>query len=268
MIKIFPALAASLALGLFLAGCLGSSKEVTFAPAIPPVLFKHDHVTAQTLTDSIKNAKCPDSMALDASVAYPTATGSAAVDQYFADYAKKFVQSAAESDAAGDEGVCSLTSNLYQRADFNSYKPSPNILGVLYTIDSFTGGAHPDLNYASHNFDLAAGKEITIASLFPNPKDGIAKLYEYAYSDLCTASGARAAAQTVLGGTCGTDTKAPAALTNLKGPLDQLGHLVLTDAGALLSFSPYDIWSWSQGPYQLAIPKEKLIEMGAKNFWQ
>jgi hypothetical protein len=256
----FMLLAAALALPL--AACNQAAK--TAEP------LKYRYVTGKSKTETVKHSVCPDKMALDLSAYYPEGTGSAAVDQFFENYAANFIHkqaSEAQADALKNDSACSFDDNLFATADFQPFKSSPGTLAVLYTLSSFLGGAHPSLDYSSFNFDLASGRELAIADLFNDPKAGIGALYSYAYSELCSAKGGREAAQTVLGGTCGKDKKAPKALLALSGPLDSLGHMVLTETGASLNFTPLDLWSWSQGPFKLDIPKEKLLEMGAKDLW-
>lgn len=248
----------------FLASCATPAREV-----VHPVK-DHPFVTAKSKGESIKHLTCPTKIALDSTIVYPQDTGNAVVDQYFEKYSSDFLENSKTSyqeSVLNDPSVCTFDYNLFSHADFDSYKAGANTLGILYTLSSFVGGAHEELDYRAFNFNLTNGLEMHIKDLFPRPKTALPKLYNYVYTELCTATDAHGAASTVLGGTCGTDKLAPKEFSALNGSLDQIGHMILTADGANLNFLPLDLWSWAQGPYTLSIPKEKLIEFGAKDIW-
>jgi hypothetical protein len=254
----------SLIFVLALTACTKPSQPTTHVPK------EHPYVTAKVKDESIKHSTCPTKIALDAYIVYPQDTGNAHVDQFFEKYSDDFLNNAKTSntEVLANSSVCTFDSNLFTNADFDSYKTNHNILGIFYKISSFVGGAHEELDYRSYNFDLTSGKELNIIDLFPRPKSSLPKLYSLVYSELCTDSPPEhSAADTVFGGTCGKDKTAPKEFLNLRGPLDNLAHLTLSAHGAHLNFLPLDLWSWSQGPYSLFIPKDKLIEMGAKDLW-
>ncbi|MDR2339161.1 MAG: DUF3298 and DUF4163 domain-containing protein [Deltaproteobacteria bacterium] len=220
-----------------------------------------------TLSETVRNTKCPSKMAMDISAKYPINTGNAQVDAFFKGKADNYLSSMKNDDANSDEGNCSLGSNLYANSDYKSFKPNPETIGVLTTIETFTGGAHPNTELQSNNFDLRTGKEITIEDLFVKTRTGISGIYDLAYAELCKKTATHDAARAVLGGECGKDKRAPSQVFGLTGPLDNLGHMVLTEQGADLNFLSYDIWSYAQGNFTLPISKDTLRGLGARDFW-
>jgi hypothetical protein len=231
----------------------------------------HGHAVATgTKTLSLPHRICPDKIALDITARYPKDTGNAQVDKLFEKVADDFVKKTAadaKADVLGKDLPCGYSSNLYANLTFKASKPDPYVLGVLLTREEFLGGAHPSYAFEAYNFDLATGKEIPLKTLFPNTKDGISKVYAFAYNDLCHKTARHEAARGVLGGVCGKDTSAPAALRSLSGGLGKLGNMVLTEKGAILSFHAYEIWSGAEGPLDLAIPAHDLVAMGAHDYW-
>jgi hypothetical protein len=230
---------------------------------------KEPVVATGTKSWSIPHKVCPDTMAIDVTEEFPKDTGNAQVDKFFAkvvdDYAKSKL--AEYPDVLEKDYPCEFPSHLYVKVSFEASKPNPDVLGVLTLSDEFLGGAHPDYNYHGYNFDLTTGKEITIKNLFPNTRDGISKLYAYAYNDLCNKTARHDPVDRVLEGRCGQDRRAPAKLLATSGGLDKLGHMMLTEDGVLLSFHSYELWSWSQGSLDLLIPARDMIAMGAHDYW-
>jgi hypothetical protein len=233
--------------------------------------IEHPFVKAKVKTESLKHSICPKKTTMDIKIVYPQETGSAKIDQFFEKYADDFFKNSIKIDGEllDDSDLCGSNFGLYSHVNFESYKPNPNILGILFMKNSYWGGAHDVNEYRSYNFDLTSGKELEITDLFPRPKSSLPKLYSFAYSELCIDSPPKhPAANIVLGGGCGKDKTAPKEFLNLTGPLDNLAHLTLSTRGAHLNMLAIDLWAMFQGPYSLLISKKKLIEMGAKNLWE
>jgi hypothetical protein len=266
MPKVSLALALALALSLALPLAAQQHRELPgHGPDGPDKVIQ-----AATKSKVVPHKLCPKKISLDIAASYPQGTGNAEVDKFFEDLAEEFIQQTAEDnqdDVLTKDFACQYRAHLYASLGFEATQPNPDILGVLVTIDQFLGGNHPSLDFQAYNFNLKTGKEVTVADLFADPKAGIAKIYTVAYKELCHKTPKHEAAWTVLGGKCGSDTTAPAATLDITGSLNQLGHMTLTEHGALLTFQPYEIWSWSQGPFELPISKDDLVAMGAQDFW-
>ncbi|MDR2199697.1 MAG: DUF4163 domain-containing protein [Deltaproteobacteria bacterium] len=227
-------------------------------------------VATATKTESVKHKICPDKMALDIKVNYPRKTGNSEVDAFFEKNAQDYIKNLIETnqdDVLAKDFSCNFPEHLFANNEFEASKPNPGVLGVLITSTAFLGGAHGSEDFKAYNFDLATGKEITIAELFPNGKEGISRYYDFLYLDLCSKTPDHDPANYVLDGKCGEDKKAPKTILNLTGSLDKLGHLILTETGATANFVSYEIWAGFRGPYHLKIPKEALLAMGARDFW-
>ncbi|MDR2199698.1 MAG: hypothetical protein LBR53_09650 [Deltaproteobacteria bacterium] len=227
-------------------------------------------VASKTKTDSVKHSLCPDKMALDIKILYPQNTGNAEVDAFFEKNALNYIKEVSEdtrNEALAKDYSCAFSEHLYANGEFEASKPNPWVLGVLIATFDFRGGANEHTVYTAYNYDLGTGKEIGIADLFPNGKEGISKYYDHLYLNLCVKAPKEEEIEGFLGGRCGKDEKAPKAFLNLTGSLDKLGHLVLTETGATANFAPYQIRVGYLGPYTLKIPKEDLLAMGANDFW-
>ncbi|MDR2339275.1 MAG: hypothetical protein LBF40_03960 [Deltaproteobacteria bacterium] len=224
-------------------------------------------VQTGTLSETVWHPTCPKKMATDITVKYPENTGNDQVDAFFAEEAAKYLTIRKNEFLELEPYICEYNFRLYAKSGYKSFKPNPETLGVITSTESFTGGANSKITTQSNNFDLITGQEITIEDLFIDPRMGISGIYGFAYADLCNKTETHEAAWWVLTGKCGTDKKAPSKVLGLKGPLDKLGHLVLTERGADLNFIAYEIWSYGQGSYTLSIPKDTLIEFGAMDFW-
>jgi hypothetical protein len=222
----------------------------------------------KTLT--LPHSFCPESVALVITATYPKDTGNAQVDEFFEHGADDFIgetSAYARGYLLQNDHPCDYPGYLEADLSYAASKPNPEVLGVLVSAYELLGGPHYDYDFEAFNFDLVTGRELALHDLFPNTEAGIAKIYAFAYAELCHKTPDHEAARTVLGGTCGEDKTAPAALLTISGRLDKLAHLALTEKGALLSFHPDDIWSWELGHFELPISKEDLLAMGARDFW-
>jgi hypothetical protein len=203
-------------------------------------------------------------------VRYPTGTGSPKVDAFFEGYASDFVAKARRDGEAGPLSMgfpCEAGRNLYASSGFLAHAPSPRILGVLVTVESWMGVGEPDVGFRALNFNLATGEEIDLAWLFRDPARGARAVFGLAWGELCSATPRHGAAGRVMGVECGGGGTPPAPPLAGDRPLDSLGHLCLTEAGALLSLTPRELQGDFDGPYHMAIPKEGLLGLGARDVW-
>jgi hypothetical protein len=227
-------------------------------------------VDHKNLKESVRHKLCPDKISLDISVKYPSDTGNAKVDSLLEGEAKDFAAKAKAEGLAGPLKMgfaCEFDENLFASSGFLAHFPGPGILSVLLTKEEFMGGAHADVSFGAHNFEMRSGEEIGFSNLFKSPRDGLSKLYDFARHDLCSITPSHARADRAFGVPCDNQGRAPADILGLSGPLDNMGHMVLTEAGAVMNFAPFEIWTTDKGPHQLAIPKEALLRMGAHDLW-
>jgi hypothetical protein len=254
------------ALSLFIAAALFTTALPTTAGA------QAQPVGSDTKAKSYPHKICPGKKALDATATYPKGTGNDLVDQFFLKKALDFVNLVgvdylAEDGVLYDETWCDSEQELSVDMSFETTSPGPGFLGVLLTYSEALGGVHPSYWYRSLNFDLSNGKEITVHDLFSDPQKGIAGIFALAYKELCSQTSEHDPAFYVLGASCEEDPQPPAELLAVTGGLDGLGHMTLAPGGASLNFSPYEIWSWSQGDYVLQIPAPAMLALGARDYW-
>jgi hypothetical protein len=236
--------------------------------AKPPAA--QDEAKSGKITKNIKHQSCPDKIAADISASYPASTGSPKADALFKKIAEDYAAAAAASAEGGvlKEGyACSFPANLYSELSFALFQPDPGTLGALFTAESFVGGAHADLSYRSATVSLESGGEVSIEELFPDTEKSLKALFALAHSKMCHPAPGRGAADLIFGIGCSSGPEAPEKFLALRGPLDGIGHMVLTESGANLNFAAWEIWAVSKGHFALPVLAEDLLAMGAKNFW-
>ncbi|MDR2199696.1 MAG: hypothetical protein LBR53_09640 [Deltaproteobacteria bacterium] len=250
-------------LSLFLSQSAFSQSKPAEA-ADPSELF-----TGRAKRKTIKHRVCPETKAMSVAMKYPVNTGNPEVDGFFEKLAEGVLHDAeSEYDwVITEDYICESAAEPYSAAEFASYKAGPYTLGVLYAFDEYTSGPHGNQYFKSYNFDLRSGSEIQVKDLFPRTPYSLARLFLYAYSDLCFKTPRHEPADNVFDKPCGEGPAPSGDFLNTGGPLDNLGHMVLTSRGATLNFEAYQIWSYAQGPYELVIPRKLLLKMGAADLW-
>jgi hypothetical protein len=220
-----------------------------------------------TISEMIRSPFCPNTAFLVFSMKYPKNTGNPQVDAFFQKRANDALEGYRRMVPEMEDIVCETGSNMHAYFDFLLYMPNPQTLGILETMDYYTGGAHGGTGHESFNFDLRTGRQIEIKDLFINPAIGISGIYAIAYADLCDQNAPHQGAREVFNTKCGEAGNPPRELLALSGPLSGLGHMVLTERGANLNFMAMEIWSFAQDDYTLPIPKNTLFKFGARDFW-
>ncbi|MDR2339276.1 MAG: hypothetical protein LBF40_03965 [Deltaproteobacteria bacterium] len=220
-----------------------------------------------SMSETFKNPHCPNKVSLEVSMKYPINTGNAKVDAFFEKMAADYMAENTRQARNFGPADCQITTHAFWHGDYKSFKPNPETLGVIINTSENGGGSGTFCVYLAYNFDLRTGREFDIKDFFINPGIGINGIYGYAYADLCKKTASHVAAEEVMGGQCGRDRNAPRKLLALRGSLDGLGHLVLTERGADLNFCHDELWHKLHGDYTLPIPKNTLIKFGARDFW-
>jgi len=149
---------------------------------------------------------------------------------------------------------------------FAVYTPAPGFASVLFTEESYTGGAHGNLDFNVLNFNLKNDRPMSLADLFPRPEKSVPMYWARVYAEWCRARGVNFPPhfKTEAEGKCrpGEVLKTPDEFKEAD-ELDDLGRLIFTPLGATLLLGPYESGSYASGPQALDLPKEMLLEMGA-----
>jgi hypothetical protein len=161
---------------------------------------------------------------------------------------------------------------LYIEITYEIFRPSPGIMGILFTDRGYDGGARDWLGYTAFTFELATGRALAPFDLFPDREKGYGRLWEFIWNASCGQAPPRQSVPRYYGGMpCSGQATPPPPDGFLEDAetLEDLGSLVLTEQGASLYIDPSSAWSWAEGPYRLEIPAEELIGWGARpTLWQ
>jgi hypothetical protein len=149
---------------------------------------------------------------------------------------------------------------------FAVHTPSPGFISILFTEESYTGGAHGNLDFNVMNFNLENDRPMTLADLFPQPEKSVPAYWGQVYSEWCRTRGVNFPLhfKTDTEGKCrpGEVLKPPDEFQEA-GNLEDLGRLIFTAQGVTLLLGPYESGSYASGSQALDLPKEMLLEIGA-----
>jgi hypothetical protein len=213
-------------------------------------------------------------------VSFPRETGSAVTDARIAGLAEGWLAEArarALRDVSGLRDPCAQVRDgaegqgLFMEISYSLFRPSPGLLGVLFTDRGFDGGPRAWLGYTAYTWRLGTGEPLAAADLFPDPDKGRAGIWNLVWAAVCGADPPRETLPSLFGGApCTGKAPPPPPEGFLAGAesLEDLGSLVLTEKGALLNVEPSSAWSWAEGPFILNIPRIELERLGADpSFW-
>jgi hypothetical protein len=253
----------AIALAAALAACLASELLAGQGDGLvfPPVKV--------TWTFTARHASCPDKDVFTGSLSFPRQTGGEETDRRLEALAEEWlagVQSGILEDLAELQDPCSSERELQLSIDYELFRPSPSFLGALFTDRGYGGGTRGWIGFDSYTFELATGRLLGVADLFPDREKGLAGLYSYVWGRVCGQDPPRESLPRFFGGAPCGGKSAPAPPQGFLAEaetLDDLGGLVLTPEGAGIHIDPSSAWSWAEGPFSLVIPKEELVGMGA-----
>lgn len=138
--------------------------------------------------------------------------------------------------------------NYMMHIDYRTFLASSKLLSVLFTISTYTGGAHPNSGFSSLCFDLDSGAPLSLPDLFRKGTPWLKTISRHAISAL-----QRQKWQT---GNPPPDIEAGA------GPAARnFCFFALTGKGLLLAFPPYQVGPYVEGPRQVVVPFIVLQEM-------
>ena len=150
----------------------------------------------------------------------------------------EFVQSAQDADLTGD-----VRSEWWSDSRARIEYAAPGLLSALVTVSSYTGGAHPSLQYWSYNLALTGTRvrPFDLADLFVAGSD-----WERQLSDLIIADLKQQGAAWVLDGS----------ISSVSGPAMQV--FVISPAGLQFILPPYEVGPWVEGTYTVLLGFDEL----------
>ncbi len=195
--------------------------------------------------------KCIQMLSVAINIHYPLEFASydfaqQVIDQYLSEQRVTFSQAFTGPDFYWSPGPLALD------IDYTLFDYSDTIIGIEFTIYSYTGGAHPLTVYQTFTFDLAQQRVLTLEDLFlpnTNPLDVIAPI---AQQTVTTQLGDMADATWIEQGT------AP-------DPINYQTWMITSDT-LILVFQSYQVAPYAAGPQTVTIPLSQLNTILAPPF--
>jgi len=132
--------------------------------------------------------------------------------------------------------------NTYQ-GDYSISFAGDALTSLIYTVYSFTGGAHGSMVELSLNYDLVSGKEIKLADLFKPGFDYLKFISDYTIEDITKQISAR-------GG-----SPDEAWIKEGAGPKEiNFQTFVLTKDSLIIKLGQYQVASYAEGLFSVVIP--------------
>lgn len=178
------------------------------------------------------------------SLCYP-ATGQGVIDLSLRLWAEKTVASyeAEAREAAGEEKPQSYEYwNLVGR--FTLSRVADRALSVTFSVYSYAGGAHGNLEITCLNFVLADGRRLDPADLFGDPHKALELMSAWTSRELTRELGDMADKEMI------ADGVAP--------DWRNFANLALTPEGVRIEFQPYQVAPWAAGPQSVDMPLADL----------
>ncbi|WP_282196213.1 DUF3298 and DUF4163 domain-containing protein [Turicimonas muris] len=197
----------------------------------------------QNSTLQIEKAKQPS-----VSMSYPV-FGKKNIDKaikFFVDnQAAAYLQIANENFEAMDEESRKLA-QWDMNGSFKVTQPSKDIVSIVFTIESYSGGAHGNYSEEVLNFDLKTDRELQFQDLFEKPSVALKLLSQYCAPALKEEIGEQADTDMIAYGTYPT--------------LANFSEIQLIPGKVIIHFQPYQVAPWVEGAPQVIVPLEKLLE--------
>lgn len=197
------------------------------------------------------SGKCTVKSGFEIDVNYPTAIwqypfAEQTVDTFLNDYKTQFMQSYTPVDHAG------AYANFWTLSfDYQVFNHSQSIMSLLFSISTYTGGAHPNYDFHTFTFDLQKNTEITLDNLFvkgSNPWATIAPIVQQSLeTQLATEIGSPL-----------VDTDKQAITDGTGEDPQNYQNFVLDGDSLVFHFPPYQVAAYAAGPQSVSIPLSSL----------
>ncbi|MDR2460393.1 MAG: DUF4163 domain-containing protein [Deltaproteobacteria bacterium] len=236
---------------------------MTSAPIFAQESTSADPSKTTTISGDFTHPACPDKIKGSFKIDYPLQTANSLQDLILTNHTEYLLGGFLNdvNDLIGDPSVCDREYEIYYNTTSTSTKASNDYLSIFFAADSYTGGAHGNLDYSVVNFKKD-GYLMGLNDLFPNQVKSLPLYFALVYATTCK-SGFDTTPAYFGSENCGGKPDGQAYLSN---PIDQiadLGNLTFSPEGATIHLTPYDCWSWANGPFDFNLSKEDLIAIGA-----
>ena len=168
-----------------------------------------------------------------------------AIKFFINNQAAAYLQMANENFEAMDEESRKLA-QWDMNGTFTVTQPSEDVVSVVFTIESYSGGAHGNYSEEVLNFDLKTDRELQFQDLFEEPSVALKLLSQYCASALKEKIGEQADADMITYETYPT--------------LANFSEIQLAPGKVIIHFQPYQVAPWVEGAPQITVPLKKLSE--------
>ena len=259
-----------IALTIWAAGPAGAQGESVYLELAPSnrLSSKLPDLTVRHLSHRAAGPECPRNV-LNLDFFYPQGFGRPGIDEAVAGAITSEFEE--RRDEGRDQFFCgrelcgSASCGLWaMEKTFAVYNSSPRFVSVLFTEESYTGGAHGNLDFSVLNFDLENDRPMTLTDLFPSPEKSLPAYWGHVYAEWCRNRGVNFPLHFKTEEKCQPEEslQTPDEFQEA-GQLEDLGRLIFTSLGATLLLGPYESGSYASGSQALDLPKEMLMEIGA-----
>lgn len=226
-----------------------SGDALAFYASEQMIYFKDSTITTREMKETIKAKKA------DLSAEYPELAGGAnaaafnqlvkaRVTRALSEFKKDLAGvTAADIKAMGDMGN-------YIEVGYNIEYADDGLISINFGEHTFSGGAHPNHDTFTINYDLKAGREIKLSDLFKPGSRYLAAISEYTMRDLK----ARKDPDTGENMGIAEDVFEEGA----KPTAENYRNWNLTRKGLMFTFPPYQVAAYALGPQTVIIPTAEL----------
>ena len=160
-------------------------------------------------------------------------------DEFVADFRKILSEMTDEDRSFLPEGV-NYTLDMGYSIDY----AGPEVISVSFGRSTYTGGAHPNHWTSTLNFDMKAGKVITLASLFKPGSNYLKVISDFCVKDIIKQQESDADSDWIGRGA---------------GPEeDNFKAWSITKEGLKFYFDPYQVGPYAAGDYEVTMPYSKI----------
>jgi hypothetical protein len=229
----------------------GAKESVTFTAEQQMVYLAGDaHFATREMKETIAIKRT------DMSAEYPELVGPAGaaglnllvknrVMKSFADF-RKFMAGFTAADIKGEPADM----RNYLDVGYTVEYADNDLISLSFGEDTFAGGAHPNHDFFTINYDLKAGRQLALADLFKPRTNYLKTIAEYCAKDLQ----ARKDPDTGEKLDFATDIFAD----GVKPTADNFQDWAITRKGLLILFPPYQVAAYAYGPQSVIVPYSAL----------
>jgi hypothetical protein len=220
------------------------------------IYFTNTQITTRETKEKIKLKKA------ELSAEYPELSGNAN-SAGFNQIAKASVM---RSLAGFRKSIAGLTAaDIKQMGDMGNYievgydveYANDDLISINFGEETFTGGAHPNHGTFTLTYDLKAGRELKLADLFKPGAKYLSAIAAYALRDLKARKDPESGENMGIAQDIWEDGAKPTA--------ENYSNWNITKKGLLITFPPYQVASYADGPQTVIVPYSALKDIARPN---